>query len=1296
MRERSSVDLVEHSERCERTQEAVQNIRHCPGPCGKDIDRLWLSLDEVRDAELCDYVEELSSEETEEKVTEDIIRLQNGDVAHRPSMTHGGAAGSSPVAPALSPGHLGLGAAIAAIYASTVPAWVNCGSENPSGARFCGGCGSSLARVCSACGEANDAAMRFCNQCGAPFDEAAPPPAATPEPAPPARTVAERRLVSVLFADLVGFTSASEKRDAEDTRELLSRYFDACRRLIELYGGTVEKFIGDAVMAVWGTPVATEDDAERAVRAALDLVAAVSALGDEVGSPELRARAGVLTGEAAVTLGAEGEGMVAGDLVNTASRIQSVAPPGAVYAGESTRRATEQTIAYEDAGAHELQGKGGLYPLFRALRVVSGARGSLKAEGLEAPFVGRDRELRLVKELFHSSVDDGTAHLVSFIGIAGIGKSRLAWEFFKYMDGLPQITYWHRGRCLSYGEGVTYWALADMVRMRCRIAEDEQPDSALEKLRAVLSEHVVDDEERRFVEPRVAHLLSLEEGPRYERDDLFSAWRIFFERLAAVNPVAMVFEDMQWADDSLLDFIDYLLESSRQHPIFVCTLARPEIHERRPTWGAGQRSFTSLYLEPLSHQAMEQLLGGLVPGLPDDLRVQILERAEGIPLYAVETVRMMLDRGALIQDGPIYRPAAPIAQLEVPETLQALIAARLDGLAADERQLLQNAAVLGKTFTRHGLATLAGLTDKDLEPLLRTLVRKEILSVQNDPRSPEHGQYSFVQDLLRHVAYETLSRAERKSRHLAAAAHLESAFPDEEEVVEVLASHYLNAYQEAPEAPDAVEIKLKAREMLSRAGDRAASLAAAREAQRYYQQAADLADDAVVRAYLEHRAGEMAWRRGRAEEARSLFSQAIEIFDGEGLRRPAARSASVLAEIDFREGHASESVARLERALESLAEEEANADVAAVAAQLGRFLTLDSQVDAAMPHLEHALELAEALKLPEVLTQALTTKGSVLNRRSRPDEGRILLDGALAIALEHDLPAAAIRASNNLAVVHESSDRYADALAIADRAAVIARRVGDRGWEALLFAGPISSLVLLGRWDEALARAKEVEAGEILLPFNHLLVHLVEIDCWRGDIERARNRLEQCANLKNHESLEYSTAYVVHEALVRRTEGDLRAALAVVEPVLEARSDVGISNLLVKLGFVEAIECAFEVGDHGRLEELLEIIDGLRQGERPPLLEAHAARFRAKLAGDAPAAERSFRRAAGMFSERGLVFWHAVTQLEHAEWLVGQERVDDAQPLLADARETFKRLEAKPWLKRVDAVRVADMDHIPA
>ena len=286
----------------------------------------------------------------------------------------------------------------------------------------------------------------------------------------------------MLFADLVGFTTLSESRDPEDVREILSRYFDNCRRLITLYGGTVEKFIGDAVMAVWGAPAATEDDAERAVRAALDLVAAVSALGDELGAP-LRARAGVLTGEAAVTIGANSEGMVAGDLVNTASRIQSAAEPGSVYVGESTRRASERSVAYESAGEHVLKGKAEALPLWRALRVVSGVGGQLRSQGLEAPFVGRDRELRRMKELFHACADEQRAHLVSVTGIAGIGKSRLGWEFYKYFDGIVEQVWWHRGRCLAYGEGVAYWALADMVRMRCRISEDEPAASAVAKLR---------------------------------------------------------------------------------------------------------------------------------------------------------------------------------------------------------------------------------------------------------------------------------------------------------------------------------------------------------------------------------------------------------------------------------------------------------------------------------------------------------------------------------------------------------------------------------------------------------------------------------------------------------------------------------------------------------------------------------------------------------------------------------------------------------------------------------------------
>src|SRR6184192_1568383 len=553
--------------------------------------------------------------------------------------------------------------------------------------------------------------------------------------------------------------------------------------------------------------------------------------------------------------------MVAGDLVNTASRVQSVAEPGTVFVGESTRRATEETIVYEQAGSFELKGKEGLTPLWRAQRVVSGLRGSLKSQGMEAPFVGRDRELRQIKDLFHGCADEQKAHLVSVTGIAGIGKSRLAWEFYKYFDGIAETVYWHRGRCLSYGEGVTYWALADMVRMRCRISEEEEPASAQAKLQATLEEHILDPEERGFVEPRLAHLLGLAEHQARDKQDLFAAWRLFFERLAESYPTVLAFEDMQWADASLLDFVEYLLDWSRSSPIFVVTLARPELMERRPTWGAGQRSFSSLYLEPLSHEAMEELLAGLVPGLPSEVRDRILARAEGVPLYAVETVRMLLDRGLLIQEGPAYLLTGPIEALEVPETLHALIAARLDGLSAEERRLLQDGAVLGKTFTRDALAALSGTGEEDLEGLLAGLVRKEVLGLQADPRSPEHGQYGFLQDLVRHVAYETLSKRERRARHLAAAEHLSAAFAaDEEEVVEVIASHYLAAHEAGPGAPDAAEIRAKAQAMLVRAGERAASLAAAAEARRYFEQAAALAEDLSERAALLGRAGEMASR----------------------------------------------------------------------------------------------------------------------------------------------------------------------------------------------------------------------------------------------------------------------------------------------------------------------------------------------------------------------------------------------------------------------------------------------------
>ncbi len=660
-----------------------------------------------------------------------------------------------------------------------------CGSANEAGRKFCGECGVSLALACASCGTLNAGGVKFCGECGTPLTvDGAAPAGVSAESSPRA---AERRLVSVLFADLVGFTTVSEGRDAEETRELLSRYFDTSRAIVERYGGTVEKFIGDAVMAVWGTPTATEDDAERAVRAGLDLVAAVPEL-----DPALSARAGVLTGEAAVTLGAEGQGMVAGDLVNTASRIQSEAEPGTVLVGETTKRATEAAIAYATAGEHELKGKAEPVPLWRALRVTAGRGGALKSVGVEPPFVGRDRELRLVKELFHASADERRAQLVSVTGIAGIGKSRLGWEFFKYMDGLEEGVWWHRGRCLAYGEGVVFWALAEMVRMRAGITEGEEPASATSRLRASVGEFVTDDEERRFVEPRLLHLLGLEDSAARGKEELFGAWRLFFERMAEQGPVALLFEDLQWADAGLVEFISHLLEWARQQPIFVLCLARPELQANHPEFGQGSHQ-TTLSLAPLSEPSMRELLDGFVPGLPDDLRERILARSEGVPLYAVETVRMLVDRGLLVEQDGAYRLVGEVAELEVPETLQGLIAARLDGLAAEERRLLQDASVLGKTFTKEALAELSGVTEAQLDPLLAGLVRKEVLGVQADPRSPERGQYGFLQDLVRRVAYETLARRDRKTRHLAAAKQLQQSFgAAEQEIVEVVAAHYLD------------------------------------------------------------------------------------------------------------------------------------------------------------------------------------------------------------------------------------------------------------------------------------------------------------------------------------------------------------------------------------------------------------------------------------------------------------------------------------------------------------------------
>ncbi|MGA7989201.1 MAG: adenylate/guanylate cyclase domain-containing protein [Candidatus Dormiibacterota bacterium] len=1102
--------------------------------------------------------------------------------------------------------------------------------------------------------------------------------------------------MTVLFADLVGFTPLSQQRDAEDVRDLLSRYFDTARTIIARYGGTVEKFIGDAVMAVWGVPAVLENDAERAVRAALELVDAVAAFGEEVGAPGLRARAGLLTGEVAVNLGITGEGMVAGDLVNTASRVQSVAEPGTVYVGDATRVATEAAIIYDDAGVHDLKGKPNPERLWRARHVVAAAGGALRPTGLEPPFVGRDRELRLLKESLHATGDEHTARLLSIVGLAGIGKSRLAWEFFKYVDGVTETIWWHRGRCLAYGEGVAYWALNEMVRMRCGIVENESPETAREKLRRTVEEFVESGEERRWVEPRLAHLVGLEERAAADPRDLYAAWRFFFERLAAQQLTVLVFEDLQWADTGLLDFIEYLLEWSRNSPILVVTLARPELSERRPGWGTGKRGLTALYLDPLSPDAMSQLLAGMVPGLPDELSARILDRAAGVPLYAVETVRMLLDRGLLVEKDGAYHVEGSLAALEVPETLHALIAARLDSIGGSERQLLQDAAVLGKSFTAGGLRAITTLPGDAVEPCLASLVNKDLLSIQSDPRSPERGQYVFVQDLVRSVAYGTLARRDRKARHLAAAAYLESSWSDEEEVAEVVASHLVEAYEADVDAGDAPELRDRARDALVRAGDHAASLGAAESAQRYFESALKLAGPAE-RAALLVRAGEMAWLQVHVDAARQHLEEAVALHTAAGRAGAAARVAVTLAAIDAHEFKLTQAADRMERAFVTLKDAnikgpEHDADLAVVAAEAGRRLYLDNRdQNVAMERLELALEIAERDGNSQVFCEAINTKGLMLGGRGRREEGRALLTAALDHALAADLHEATLRAYNNLAADTQGSDPVR-ASAYVDAGTALARLMGRRRMEIMFVAGEMPVLIDLGRWDAAidivsnLLGSDEPWIAESDLGSELILGGWVHL--WRGQVNEARILLERLAAIRERSALETQLVYDAVRAGVLRAQGRFGEAMTLVGDVM-ARVTVAMDYLgLTRWVLTESVEAAFAAGDLQSVREQLNRAVARMTPVVSPIHHAQIQRLRARLAaaeGQDDEVRANAQAAIETFQQRQLPFWLAVTRLELGEWLVQRGKASDAQALFNEARATFAELAATPWIERAEA-----------
>jgi class 3 adenylate cyclase/tetratricopeptide (TPR) repeat protein len=889
------------------------------------------------------------------------------------------------------------------------------------------------------CGTVNPADARFCSRCGSNLEA----PGALVEPLAGGATRApkqERRLVSVMFADLVGYTTVSEARDAEDMRDLLTRYYEAAREVVDRYGGTIEKFIGDAVMAVWGTPSAHEDDAERAVRAAIEIVSAVPRL--DGAADILQARAGVLTGEAAVWIGLEGQGMIAGDLVNTASRLQSAAEPGTVLVGEATYRATSSAIAYEAAGTRELKGKARPVHVWTAQGVVGRRGGAGRSAILEPPFVGRDDELQQLKDVFHATAREGKPRLITVWGVAGIGKSRLLWEFEKYLDGIVDSVYVHTGRSPAYGEGISYWALAEMVRGRCSIVETDDDAAAAGKLRATLEQYIPDEKDRRWVEPRIAGLLGLEALPSERREELFAAWRMFFERLAEQLPVVMGFWDSQWADQGTLDFVEHLLNWSRSSPILVLAEARPELFERRPDWGRSQRASALIHLGPLAEEDMTRLLRGLVPDLPPEPLRRIVDRADGVPLYVVETLRMLVDRRVLVPKGEHLVLAADLPELAIPETLQALIAARLDALPERERTLLTRASVLGVSFAMPSLAAVAGMPRDAVDELTAALVRRELLVLDADARSPERGLYRFVQGVVREVAYQSLARRNRQAIHLAAARHLETLADGEH--AGVLANHYLAAYRAAPAGAEANALAAQARVALRAAAERAASLHDLAGSLSYLEQAIDVTPDAGEQAPLRERALVVAGNFAQFDRAHEHAEAAVRIYADRGDRLGELRARARQASVYHMEHHEQLAITTLRDLIASAADLPPSGEIADVQSELARALMLSGASAESVAWTDQVLEHPE-VAAPRVIMEALITKGTALTNVGRVVEAEALLRGAVAIADAQGNLDASLRGRNNLRVVVQWID-LAQALVLATEVLELARRYGIRAW----------------------------------------------------------------------------------------------------------------------------------------------------------------------------------------------------------------------------------------------------------
>jgi class 3 adenylate cyclase len=933
--------------------------------------------------------------------------------------------------------------------------------------------------ACPSCGHDNALDARFCSQCGSSL--------AAQQPAP---GLEERKVVTAFFADLVGFTSRAEQMDPEDVRALLSPYYARLRAELQRFGGTVEKFIGDAVVAVFGAPTAHEDDPERAVRAAL-------AIRDWVLAEErIEIRIGVNTGEALVSIGAQtaqGEGIASGDVMNTAARLQAEAPVNGILVGERTQRATRNVIEYAEADAVTAKGKQQPVPAWLALNARS-------VFGVDVPhdarteLVGRDRELRVLRDALTRVLAERTTQLVTLVGVPGIGKSRLLFELSRFVDDAPDLISWRQGRSLPYGAGISYWALAEIVKAHAGILESDTAEQALGKLEQMTAEVVPD--EAQWVGRHLAALIGVDtstvpSGVEGQNGEAWAAWRRFFETVADRRPLILVFEDLHWADDGMLDFVDQLIEWVSDVPLLVVCTARPELLDRRAGWGGGKPNAVTHSLSQLSDEDTARLIGNLLgkPLLDAETQRALLLRAGGNPLYAEQYAQMVGELN-------------PGAELSLPDSVQGIIGARLDSLPPGDKQLLQDAAVIGKVFWPGAVgAVQGGEPAGDLGERLHVLERKQFVRRERQSTIAGESQYAFTHVLMRDVVYSQIPRPARITKHVGAAGWLTSLGRVEDHA-EMLAHHYAAALDLARATGREIDdISAAAYVAFAAAGDRARTLNSSTAAIGYYRDALGLCPpDPAQRADLEFRlASTLADELSLDAEVTldQVTERLLAIGDRSRAAEAQARAAAVVL---WSLGVHDRCFEHLGRAEDLVRDEPLSTAKAVVLHEIARCRMVAGHID--LGSSIAALEAAERSGIDQLRADALITHGAM--RALEDPDGAEDIRRGLTVALQNDFLNTAVRGYSNLGA---STDDNEEQLQLALKAQELAERLGSVSMLRWTIGNCLSTRLELGDWAHAIAEAdvflaKSAEPGPNSLD-GEVLAGRATIRLARDDVDGA-------------------------------------------------------------------------------------------------------------------------------------------------------------------------------------------------